>query len=303
MSPAPDLVFGLKIMQWNANGLVAHKNELVNFLAPKNLTQTLINQNNSNKPHIICVQETFLKLNKTFCLDGYDVFRKDRLTNLKGGVATLVLTSLNAVLVDTPENIECIGVKIKLENSFINIFNIYQPPDIKIDFNIYKTFFETNNSILTGDFNAKNPLWKCPKTNYNGEILAKLLENYNFIAINTGQPTYQCPRGGQSTLDLTLTSSALALKCHWYTINNTLGSDHQPTFTELNINTEVEEVLPRWLLKKADWQKYTNKCKIVFKNWQQADSNPQTFFNNIVSSINEAAISNIPKSKGGKKTN
>lgn len=275
MAPAQDCC--LTIMQWNSNGLLSHKNELANFLAQQNLNPTLNKQN--NKPHIICIQETFLKPNKKFCLDGYDVFRKDRLANLKGGVATLVLASLSAVQVETPDGIECIGIKIKLQNSFINIFNVYNPPDVKIDFNIYKVLFENRNSIITGDFNAKNPLWKSPQTNFSGEILAKLLETYNFITLNTGQPTFQCPRGGHSILDLTLTSNALALKCNWYTINNTLGSDHQPTFTVINSYTEEEPFLPKWILNKADWQQFTNNCKKGFKNWQQSNADPEIFYN------------------------
>jgi len=145
--------YGLKIMQWNANGINARKNELNQYLATID----------GDKPHIICVEETFLKPDKNFNLTGYDIFRKDRTDNIKGGVATFVKTSINAVQIEAPNNVESVGVKVIINKTEILIYNIYNPPKSTIDLNNYKQFFENKNAIITGDLNAKNTLWNSPK--------------------------------------------------------------------------------------------------------------------------------------------
>jgi len=182
----------LKIMQWNANGITAHMNELKQFLASIE----------GDQPHVICIEETFLKPGKSLNIPGYDIFRKDRLNAFGGGVATLVKNSISAMQVDTPDGIESVGIKVILNKTEIVIYNIYNPPQNTIDFDSYKIFFESKNAIITGDLNAKNTLWKSPKCNKSGEILEQLLLDNDFIVLNTGQPTYQCRLGGQSHLGL-----------------------------------------------------------------------------------------------------
>ena len=282
---------GLKIMQWNARGLAARQLELKQFLATYG----------GGPPDVICLEETYLKEGKLFSLPGYDNFRKDRVNRNGGGVATFVKKDLNAVQIDTPDQVECIGIKVKLKNSYIQIYNVYNPPDITIDKSSYKKFFENINSIVTGDFNSKNSLWNSPDYNKNGYILEELIDENNFVVINTGQPTYQMASGGQSHLDLTLTSTSLALKCQWFTINSTLGSDHQPTFTVFNEIPDVTENSQRFKLDKADWDNFTDNCKNVFKNWDQSIADPNVFLNSILNRINIAAENCIPRSKPNKR--
>ena len=71
------------IMQWNSCGLCAHMNELKNFLF------TLC-----RLPDVICVQEIFLKQNKTVHLEGYRCEMRDRDEKAKGGVATFIIEGI-----------------------------------------------------------------------------------------------------------------------------------------------------------------------------------------------------------------
>jgi ribonuclease HI len=281
----------IKLMQWNANGLNAHLNELRQYLASIS----------GDQPSVICVQETFLKPGKNINLPGYAVFRNDRLNNPKGGIATFVKSNLNAMQIKTPDNVESLGIKIVVDKSALLIYNIYNPPGVNIDVDKYKPFFANKNAFITGDLNAKNTLWRSPKTNKSGEILEQLLVENDFIVLNTGQPTYQCRLGGQSHLDLSITSSSMAIKCNWFTINNTLGSDHQPTFTILNETPDELEPCTKWLLSKADWQQYTANCKDIFRNWSHNINDPDEGLKHIVDSINCAALSSIPQSKPRKR--
>ena len=53
---------GLKILNWNCNGLSVKINEFKQYIA-----------NNQNSYDIICLQETFLKPDKNFTLDAYSI--------------------------------------------------------------------------------------------------------------------------------------------------------------------------------------------------------------------------------------
>jgi ribonuclease HI len=199
--------------------------------------------------------------------------------------------------IKTPDNVESLGIKIVVDKSALLIYNIYNPPGVNIDVDKYKPFFANKNAFITGDLNAKNSLWGSPAPNKSGESLEQLLNENDFIVLNTGQPTYQCRLGGQSHLDLTIASNSMALKCSWYTINNTLGSDHQPTFVLINEAPDETQPSNRWLTNKADWQQYTANCKDFFKNWVHLANDSELNFRNIVSCINKAANKCIPKSK------
>ena len=101
--------------------------------------------------------------------------------------------------------------------------------------------------------NAHNPLWKSPSLNRRGEIIESILDDFNFSVINTGLPTYQKSQAGTSILDLCLVSNSIALKCTWTAINDTLGSDHCPTFTFIDEQIEPENNCRiKWLCNKAD---------------------------------------------------
>ena len=73
----------------------------------------------------------------------------------------------------------------------IVVINVYNPPTTKIDETAYRTLFEHPKTILVGDFNAKNPLWKHKKMNEQGIALEKLTMNTNYVILNTASPTYQ----------------------------------------------------------------------------------------------------------------
>jgi exonuclease III len=216
---------GLKIMQWNARSVQANKRELINFLS----------QEKENKTKIICIQETMLKQGDSFTLPLYDQQRKDQETRT-GGVMTLIKNNVNYTQLPSPKNIEAIGTKIHMDQTEINLFNIYIPPRKPVDLKELESIFQYNNCIITGDLNAHNKLWNSDYNNKMGNTIEELMDKYDFSVLNTGQPTHQKQKGGMTSIDITIVSNSLVLNSTWHTINNTLGSDHQPTFTTLNQN-------------------------------------------------------------------
>ena len=79
---------------------------------------------------VACIQETHLNTNHRFFIRGYQTFRLDREGRHKGGVLILVQNNIAAsdFKVGTNQQAEIHGIKITVDNSAINIFNLYCPP-------------------------------------------------------------------------------------------------------------------------------------------------------------------------------
>ena len=96
------------------------------------------------------------------------------------------------------------------------------PPSKEVYKQELEEIFQYPNMILTGDLNAHHPMWKSERPNDRGNILDNLMDTYDCVLLNTGQPTYQSNNGARRTLDITIVSKYLALDANWFTINNSL---------------------------------------------------------------------------------
>ena len=117
-SPDPsDTTRPLNILQRNAEGVFNKKVPLTGRLHKENVD-------------VACIQETHLNTNHRFSIRGYQTFRLDRERRHKEGVLILVRNNFAAsdFKVDTNQQAEIHGVKIIVDNSAINILNLYPPP-------------------------------------------------------------------------------------------------------------------------------------------------------------------------------
>jgi len=94
----------------------AHISELKHFLA------TTI-----EKPHVICIQETKLKIQHRVDITGYNIERKNRTGKGGGGLLTLIDSSMSYSVIKTPEEIKAISVRITTKKKSVIITNIYDP--------------------------------------------------------------------------------------------------------------------------------------------------------------------------------
>jgi len=92
---------GLKVLQWNCNGLFTHLDEFKHHLT-------------QNSCDVICLQETFPKSGKNFTLAGYSIVRRDRIDKRKGGLVTLIKDSLNYTEIASPGNIDALQSILEL---------------------------------------------------------------------------------------------------------------------------------------------------------------------------------------------
>ena len=56
-------------------------------------------------------------------------------------------------------DIECVIVKIYLKNTYLNIINMYIPPNKILAKNIFDQFLVDSKTILVGDLNGKSCMW------------------------------------------------------------------------------------------------------------------------------------------------
>jgi len=110
-------------------------------------------------------------------------------------------------------------------------------------------------TIIVGDFNSKNKQCRSPFTDHRGLVIENLIDDNDFVILNNGQPTYSHYNGTQSHLDLSLVSNTLGAKSFWKVLDNTLGSDHSPAVTHINVHLSQElGDNDKFILSKADWE-------------------------------------------------
>ena len=259
----------ITIIQININGLTTKIHEL------KNLTD-------NTKIDIITIQETKLKpTHRTPYLKDYTAIRTDRTYKNGGGLMTYIKNDIIFTELKTPHTnnnklTELQHIKIHLANhKYLNIFNIYIPPrdttnpdhsnsqeDIT---NCMTHILNTNNTILTGDFNAHHTLWHSPTTDNRGTLIADLINSSNQIVLNTNTPTrIPTNRNQQATSpDISTASNTIYNNITWSTLN-ALHSDHNPIKISYNTKTKFRLIQHRRSYtnyRKADWQGFTNSIE------------------------------------------
>lgn len=276
----------LKVLQWNARGLLIHVAELKNYL------NTTI-----NKPNVICIQESYLKPQNFFDLPPYTVLRKDRPDQRGGGLVTLVGDEISFSIIEDNPLLEALSIQINSSVGKIVIANVYHPPAVSFETSLYQNIFSRSKTIIVGDFNSKSPLWGSPKSDVKGIRINSLLEDNDLVCVNTGEGTFIKHQGGYSHLDLSIISKQLAGRAEWRVLSDCWGSDHLPITTEITPNAIKDSSnIVKWALKKADWDEYSKNCDIL-----SAEINPicdnETLCNQVSEMIISAASRSIPKIK------
>ena len=111
-------------MHWNARGVRTKKQELMEFMRLHEID-------------VSAIQETHLQEKERFWVRGYETFRQDRVNRKKGGILTLVNTTLTAVGTgrSRPEgqtqdqDTEWLGIEFILPSGNMHVYNVYSPPD------------------------------------------------------------------------------------------------------------------------------------------------------------------------------
>lgn len=155
----------LRILEWNANGLLQHQQELQAILDIEKIDVCPISETHFTK-------ESYIKF-KGF--KTYHTIHPDNAA--KGGSAVIIKESIShhqEMDYQTAE-IQATSVNIKTKSYGLTITAIYCPPRHAIKKEQYINFLNTqgNRFIVGGDFNAKHTHWGSRLTTTKGrELLA-----------------------------------------------------------------------------------------------------------------------------------
>ena len=123
---------------------------------------------------------------------------------------------------------------------------LYRPPVKNITSTEWNQFFNSISKykyrIIGGNFNAHHPQWGSNKTCPSGLSLIDSICNEDLIILNDGSATYTAKTENsivQSLIDLTVTSSNLALNSYWKVLEDRMFSDH-PISINMTLKTKKQ---------------------------------------------------------------
>ena len=277
---------GRAVLQWNCRGIKPNYEEVKCFLA-------------DYTPHVVCLQETYLKETDQITFKGYDVYDKkatsvvdDRPT---GGTSILVKRGSPHEVIQLTTSLQAIAVKVTLHRT-VTICSVYIPPRYKLGQAEIDALVDQLPTpfLLLGDFNAHSVLWGCRDSNPLGRTMESVLEAFDLCLLNDKSHTYLHPASGStSAIDLSICSPSVFMDFQWKVHGDQCGSDHFPIFLDIN-RPMPEERVPRWQLNRADWLAFTTLCSSVINDEIFRDlEDPLAFF---AHSLVDIATRTIPKS-------
>ena len=189
----------------------------------------------------------------------------------------------------------------------IDIVNFYAPPGTNVTSKDYMEIYQKmgKKSIFLGDFNVRHELWDNEyRGDYNpqGDQFTEFLNQTEYVILNDGTGTrIDVDTGKLTAIDLTLISAALCNNSDWLVGDCTMGSDHYPIVTSLNVRHKHVTQAPaqRWKLCTADWDLFRRKTADMNICFNETDINRANEI--FISELMAACESAIPKTRPMKK--
>ncbi|CAF5023628.1 unnamed protein product [Rotaria magnacalcarata] len=205
---------------------------LVNVSSLNRYMVEIFNLIDSTSPPIITIngthhdEESIKQFTKHFF--NYNIFSING-TNLFGGVLVAVHKSIHTQRIVGFGNIpNLIALEIGVDNNKFQLVTCYSPPHEQIPFKIFDRILQINeNTIITGDFNAKHNSWSRSIENPKGKTLFNWLSSLQTRSamdiINKFIPT---STRSNATIDLIITPSHMSSNS--FSVLPSIGNDHHP---------------------------------------------------------------------------
>ena len=242
----------MNIVFWNCQGLRPKRKELQNYLL-------------ENQIDILALNETFLKPKFKFHPPGYDIYKNDRLVDIKDGVAILVNNGIivNQKWKNDHFNVitdnEALAIEIQLQNGDKVILATIYCPNGNPSLRLFRMINALSNQVIfLGDFNSKHKQFGCVKPNKCGQTLvniAKDLKLFYVTQLGPNRHTREDPVHGTSDiLNMAFMTPGLSSRDISFSIaDDHMGSDHFPFqisfYKPLKRNTPLTE--PRYRFDKT----------------------------------------------------
>lgn len=235
----------IHVMHWNCQGITTYSAiaQLELFVREKNIDVILLN-------------ETFLKPTHKFKINGFKIYRKDRLSH-GGGVLIGIKNNIKHVLLPVEQTIDIESLSISIDmNGRTTCLTTAYNPQYTSNFNndIELLTNKRNDFFIFGDFNALHSTWNCHSENSAGKALFNIQNKSRFYIYYSPNPTRFSQNflpAVPSTIDLLLSNSSLHFS-NLETHPNCLSSDHVPMTCHIygSIRCHPSKIL---LYHKADW--------------------------------------------------
>ncbi|XP_077259765.1 uncharacterized protein LOC143896087 [Temnothorax americanus] len=114
------------------------------------------------------------------------------------------------------------------------------------------------DTIVLGDFNAKNATWNCLTTDARGNLLYEIMDSEGLICVNVDTCSRDGARGQRDTnLDLLFGTRNIAGDISYSQISDSWGSDHHPiSFSFDRPPLIYGKTTNRLFTKKTDWSRF-----------------------------------------------
>lgn len=238
----------LKILHWNAQGIS-------NLSTAKQL-ELLLHQDDID---VVMLNETFLKDQHKFYLNGFKIHRNDRLDAPRGGVAIAVKHSIKHTLLPQykTKKIENISISININRRSIILTAAYSPKYFNsFEADIKKLTPFNKEYIVFGDFNARSSAWNCTRNNTAGNVLYNLQLRSNFFIKHSHAPTHYPHSGATpSTIDIMLSNTSLYIS-PLTALDNQLMSDHTPVTCTIDADIVDRTINKSADFRRANWKVY-----------------------------------------------
>lgn len=260
----------VKIVTWNANGILKNQGELQVFL-------------DAQKIDIGLISETHLTKQSHIKFRGYKIYHTIHPYNTaRGGSAVIIkenITHYEETHYQT-EEIQATAVSVKTGNYNFTVCAVYSPPRHNIRKEQYLDFLKSLGTrfIAGGDFNAKNKHWGSRLTTVKGKELLAAIQEYDCVCLSTGKPTYW-PTDPDKVPDLLDFFISRKISTNYINLEECLdlSSDHSSIMLTLSENIIKKKLSPTLTNKTTNWEHFqtqlSNKIqlKTPIKNKKQLD--------------------------------
>lgn len=279
----------LRILEWNANGLLQHQQELQAILVIE-------------KIDICLVSETHFTNESYIRFKGYKTYHTTHPDNdSKGGSAVIIRDSITHYqeIEFKTRIIQATSVNIKTKNYEIIVTAIYCPPRHTIKKEQYIEFLETQGHrfIIGGDFNAKHTHWGSRLITTKGKELFNAAKQTKCEILSTGKPTYwpTDPNKIPDLIDFFITRN---ISVNYLLVEEAwdMNSDHSPILLTLSDSVIQKQTPPSIVNRQTDWQSFQIMLEeqinlsVRLKTKEELDKEVEI----LVNCIQQAAWDNTP---------
>jgi hypothetical protein len=279
----------IRIMEWNANGLLQHQKELQAVLDIEKIDICLISETHFTN-------ESFIKVK------GYKVYYTTHPENTaKGGSAVIIKESIkhHEEMGYKSEKFQATSVSVKTKTHEIIVTAVYCPPKHSIKKEQYIDFLcrQGYRFIIGGDFNAKHTHWGSRLTTTKGKELLEAIKQLKCESLSTAKPTYW-PTDPNKIPDLIDFFVVRNISVNYIQVEEAwdLNSDHSPILLTLSDSIIKKEKTPALFNRLTDWQSFqidlekSVNLSVPLRTKEQIDEEVEL----LVKNIQKAAWNNSP---------